>query len=291
MDQQELPGSPLEGNEILKEKLQKIGKKLDELERTQKWANNSTLLGVFIIVATMLTFIFQLLMPIYELKDKTQPLLREMEKNASGRFFPILRAQLLKLLSMTIPAYRDAFVGELKVRLPEIEKSVSNELENLVKGTESEISDLVESRLNQIIKKHESLLRTEFPEIENDPKISGAVDQVLASAIHRVLGEYLLENTEKFGELLKTIDEIRVPQKIKSMKDDTLQEYLINNLTAYFNEKTGSKVNNFNNLFEQFQNFLSTTMDILEKESIHIGHFEEKKQQPVKVNQFEGGKK
>ncbi|MBF0408978.1 MAG: hypothetical protein HQM10_16645 [Candidatus Riflebacteria bacterium] len=257
--------SELKGNEGFL----RIREKLDELEYSQKTANYSIFFAALASVSVVVFYTVQLLMPIYELKDKTQPLLNEIEKGASARFFPIIRAEFLRAVSKIIPAYQNAFSSQIKGVLPQIEDSISRELSELITNLEKNISSIVNARLALLLKKNENLLRVEFPEIENDQKVCEAVDKAIESALFRVLGESMLTITENFTDTLKVVSEIRVPQKIHEMSDRALQEHLIENINRLISYKIGAKFETVSNVYDDLVNITADLIDTLDRPAIN----------------------
>jgi len=220
----------------LNQELERLNKKFLDLQNLHKASRRQTLLLGFLMVLILACLIWEMIEPFRDLHQNSYQFVKAVEDQGT-MLFPLVKKEIKDWFGQVLPAYQNALKKELANRASVIEHSFFQEINLFFREIQSFLNTQGEVRINHFMEKWRKKLLQDFPDLEKNEKKLTLIQDALQESFHSVIGTHFYKHFENIGAIRDQLESLSIPQQIKSMSYENLQEHILDTLTKLLNEK------------------------------------------------------
>jgi F0F1-type ATP synthase membrane subunit b/b' len=227
--------------------LERIQKKLQEVEALQKRnKTTSTLSSIAIVVVAlvMVAIVGKPLLTIYNNRDGMQ---KRFVAKIEERVVPKAQDEVQALIKTVVPKYQEEAQKVLDKRQGEIVDKVTKEYNTLYENLSIEITAQLDKFLKDFSERQYAMLLEEFPELTKmdetpdpnhpDLKRSEMIALAVQGATTRLSSEIFAKHIQALNKMDVEFNMIEVPDNIKGMTNEELKSLVGNEAVQYVVDK------------------------------------------------------
>ena len=256
----------------LNQELERLNKKFLDLQSLHKASRRQTLLLGFLMVLILACLIWEMIEPFRDLHQNSYQFVKSVEEQGT-MLFPLVKKEIKEWFDQVLPSYQSAFKKEFTNRASVIEHSLFQEINLFFLEIQSFLTTQGEVRINHFMEKWRKKLLKDFPDLEKNEKKLTLIQEALQESFHSVIGTYFHKHFENIGSIRDQLEALSIPQSIKAMSYENLQEHILETLTKLLNEKFRPLIDSLNKIRTFVKDLIDQTIDIydsLEREALKL---------------------
>ncbi len=216
---------------------ERLPEKLQLLLSLQRSVRRSTLFLGLILVSTAVMMILKMIQPLHDVFLDPHPLKKAIEDNATNQVVPLIQAEAARWTRHTFPKCAKAFEDTYTKRMPDIEHTLSQQGNVLVKWLHETLPTVANNHLTQLADRYQRRIAREIPQLASDTELLDLMQASLQAAVTRVMGEHLYGPVETFGRMQDVFNKVEATPELKAMTREQLENHLLDTISKVVHDK------------------------------------------------------
>lgn len=227
--------------------LERIQKKLQEVEALQKRNKTTSTLSsiaILIVALIMIGIVGKPLFTIYTERGKMQ---KRLESQIEERIAPKAQKELETLVKTVVPKYQAEAQVVIEKRQSEIVDKVTKEYNTLYENLSAHLTTQITDFLEDFSERQYTMLLEEFPELTQldetpdpaNPDLKRS--EMIALAVHEATSKFsnniFAKHTEALSKMDTEFNGIEVPSNFKEMTNQELKDFVASEAVEFFLDK------------------------------------------------------
>ncbi|MDX1972588.1 MAG: hypothetical protein SFY68_08670 [Candidatus Sumerlaeia bacterium] len=230
--------------------LERIQKKLQEVEALQKRNKTTSMLATLAIVIVAIVMVLIVINPIFSLVQEREKIGETLVTKAHERLAPKLGTEVQSLVEEVVPKYQEKAGAIISKRETEIVDKLTKEYDLLYANLNDEITKTVDAFLKDFSQRQFDLLLEEYPELTDldstpdpnnpDMRKSDMIVHAVQGASARLSADIFAKHTEALNKLDVQFNSLEVPASLKELNNEELKSLVLNEAFDFFYDMMNS---------------------------------------------------
>jgi hypothetical protein len=228
--------SPGPGEGEVAAALARIEAKIGEVRSWQTSRRRRVLLSGLALTAVALIFIWQVSLPFVDILQSPKAFLEAIEHEQAVTFLPILRHEFQATVPQIMGAYEKAWAQAWNKRQARVQDLIK-ELDLMLAQVGRHLEQQAGHRVQTFLERYHRRLEHDFPQLANDDEAMAAIREALGAALTSVIGARFHQPFETLAAMRETFLGLTVPDQLRQMPDDQLQERMLDQIAAFIDQR------------------------------------------------------